>query len=117
MNTMQALETLLHEVTARFPRDRFVPGVLIAALPGNRNDKNRRVMDGTNKKYAVPAGKDCFYGCIKRFTGDNESEIVLTFKGKSIFQVATGLRSELKRVFPIYTERASHENGFTPPGT
>lgn len=97
MSTRKALETLLQNVNKRFPNDRYVPGVLIAFLPGERNDKNRRVMDGTNKKYKVPAGKSCFYGSIKRFFGDREDEIVLTFKGKSILEVVVGLQKELTK--------------------
>jgi hypothetical protein len=115
MNTTQAVNALLKQVTKRFPRDRFVPGVLFSFLPGERNDKPRRVMDGTLKKYDVKPGKDCVYGCIKRFNPDDE--IVLTFKGHSILQVASGLSKELKRVYPLSQERATHDNGFNPGGT
>lgn len=96
MSTRKALESLLQDINKRFPNDRFVPGVVIAFLPGERNDKNRRVMDGTNKKYRVPAGKSCFYGSIKRFFGGDD-EIVLTFKGKSILEVVVGLSKELEK--------------------
>jgi hypothetical protein len=116
MNTSQAVNALLKQVTKRFPRDRFVPGVLFSFLPGERNDKPRRVMDGTLKKYDVKPGKDCVYGCIKRF--NPEDQIVLTYKGTSILQVAIALSKELRRVYPVKNaEVASSVNDNRPAGT
>lgn len=115
MNTKQAVDALLAQVTKRFPHDRFVPGVLIAQLPAHRNDKNRRVMDGTNKKYKIPAGRPCVYGCIKRFHGAAE-EIVLSYKGHSVYQVAMGLSKELKTL-KLKEEVASEANNWNPAGT
>lgn len=91
---IKTVEQLLNALSRQYKHDRFAPGLLISYLPGKKNDKDVRVMDGSRKRYEVKPGEACYYGSVKRFF-DGGTRILVSFKAKTLHDLFRGLIKEL----------------------